>query len=273
ALLFGCTQTLSQDTLLSNQGLQEISKGNYPQAEEYLSQALTLNPKNPYALLNMGVVYHNTGQKEKARQMYKKVIAFNPKEEAGHSNRESNAGKTLADIARNNLKLLEREQADTAASKKKPAKKRPSVSLAQGRAKKMTSAKKAVSPSPTPNRPERKMAKNMNVDHYMVQKGDTLFKIAGRKDVYGDSMMWPSLFCRNLDRLGDVKPTENLQHQELTKLLGLKFVTSSQASERSSKTGQNRWAVNVLSALDPQSTIQPYITLINNGYHVYITKK
>ena len=71
----GCTP---KDMTLSDQGFRAISAGNYAEAEKHLEQALSENPDNPYALLNMGVVYQNTGRPEKATEMYERVIELNP---------------------------------------------------------------------------------------------------------------------------------------------------------------------------------------------------
>jgi Flp pilus assembly protein TadD len=87
----GCA---NKDVVLSNRGFEEISKGNYREAENHLEEALLLNPNNPYALLNMGVVYHETGRFEKAREMYERVIALQPGERANLSNVESLEKKT-----------------------------------------------------------------------------------------------------------------------------------------------------------------------------------
>jgi tetratricopeptide (TPR) repeat protein len=113
--LVGCA---TQDMELSNEGFQAISGKNYGQAETSLEKALSINPDNPYALLNMGVVYQETGRLSKARQMYEKVIALQPKEVAEESNTGSFAGKGLADIARENLKLLEAKEAELTARRK-----------------------------------------------------------------------------------------------------------------------------------------------------------
>ena len=48
---------------------------DYQSAEKYLAEALALNPENPYALLNKGVVYENTDRKPQAIAMYQKVIS------------------------------------------------------------------------------------------------------------------------------------------------------------------------------------------------------
>ena len=102
----GCAATLSKDMQLANQGFASLSKGNYAEAEQYLGQALAENPNNPYALLNMGVVYQNTERKPQAREMYQKLIKLNPPEVASRSNEKGGAGKTLVDIAKDNLEKL-----------------------------------------------------------------------------------------------------------------------------------------------------------------------
>ncbi len=104
-MLVGCA-TLSEDMKLSNQGLEEITKNNYQQAERYLERALSLNSNNPYANLNMGVVYHYTGRKEQAREMYNKVISITKDEKAQQSNEAWALGKELIEIAKKNIENL-----------------------------------------------------------------------------------------------------------------------------------------------------------------------
>ena len=104
-VLIGCT-VLREDMRLSNRGLKEISKGNFQQAEKYLERALSLNPDNPYAVLNMGVVYQNTGRNEQAREMYKKVLSISSEEKAQQSNKDWAVGKDLVEIAKKNLQTL-----------------------------------------------------------------------------------------------------------------------------------------------------------------------
>lgn len=107
ALIIGCaTKTISTDMKFNNWGYDLICKGLYEDAEKYLKQALVENPENPYALLNLGVVYQNTGNPEKARVMYEKVIGLNPKSVANRSNHDGKAGKTLVELAKENLQKL-----------------------------------------------------------------------------------------------------------------------------------------------------------------------
>jgi len=107
-ILGGCTTSphVSQDMFLVNQGFEELSNNNYLEAEAYLLAALDINPNNPYTLLNLGVVYQDTGRIKEAVQMYLKVLELNPEDTAVESNREGYSGKKIVEIARENLKSL-----------------------------------------------------------------------------------------------------------------------------------------------------------------------
>ena len=104
-LFAGCATTGS-DMAYSNQGFVELSKHNYTKAEDYLEKALAINPKNPYAILNMGVVYQNTGRPEMAREMYQKVIDLESKATAERSNEDWALGRNLVEIAKKNLETF-----------------------------------------------------------------------------------------------------------------------------------------------------------------------
>lgn len=102
-LLSGCA---SKDMMLSNQGFEAIGRTDYVSAEKCLEESLALNPKNPYALLNMGVVYEKTGRSPKALAMYQRVVDLNAKEEVVKSNNAAAEGNTLTDLARANMGRL-----------------------------------------------------------------------------------------------------------------------------------------------------------------------
>jgi outer membrane protein OmpA-like peptidoglycan-associated protein len=107
-VLLGCVTSpqVSQDAYLIDQGLKELSKGNYWQAEANLLVALDLNPTNPDTLLYLGDVYRNTGRMEKARQMYLRVIDLNPDQNAFRGNEKGTGGKSYLDVAKKNLESL-----------------------------------------------------------------------------------------------------------------------------------------------------------------------
>jgi len=102
-----CTMAITKDMQLSNQSLEHIINQDYAKAESDLNEALEVNPNNPYAVLNMGVVYQNTNRSDKAKAMYEKVIKLNPEETASKSNLDKFRGKSLVDIAKENLKTLQ----------------------------------------------------------------------------------------------------------------------------------------------------------------------
>ena len=59
-------------------GLAEMAKGNYGVAELLFKKAIRRNAKDVDALLGLGVLYQNTGQLTKAREMYEAILAIRP---------------------------------------------------------------------------------------------------------------------------------------------------------------------------------------------------
>ena len=102
----GAKQKAATDMELANLGFEALSQGKYGDAESYLDKALAANPNNPYALLNLGVICQNTKRFKKARRLYEKVIQLNPTVIVDRSNEPGKAGKTLVDLARENLQRL-----------------------------------------------------------------------------------------------------------------------------------------------------------------------
>jgi general secretion pathway protein D len=96
----------TDDMILSDQGFELLEAEDYDKAEDYFERALEINPDNPYALLNLGVVYDVKGEREKAIGMYEKVIKLDPDDRATLSTDPEKIGNRLADIARDNLKRL-----------------------------------------------------------------------------------------------------------------------------------------------------------------------
>jgi len=132
--------------------------------------------------------------------------------------------------------------------------------------------------------------------YYRVQKGDSLSTVAGSEDVYGNTLMWPSLFRLNMDRLGGMKVAEafdlkwsslfrlntdssngvnvleNFEAEELPEGLNLKFITEKDAKENLAEVAQKIWVVSVISSQNMKSLVPPAITLMKNGYRVYISE-
>ncbi len=100
------TSQKAPDVDLTEQAFKAISVGDFEKAESLLEVALSINPQNPYALLNLGVVYQNTGRIDKARELYVKVILQDAQETVLRSNVKEMEGKSLVDIAKENLENL-----------------------------------------------------------------------------------------------------------------------------------------------------------------------
>jgi general secretion pathway protein D len=97
----------TEDMILSDQGFELLEADDYDTAQGYFERALEINPENPYALLNLGVVYDVKGEKEKAIRMYERVIKLDPEDRANLSTNPDKIGYRLGDIAKDNLKRLQ----------------------------------------------------------------------------------------------------------------------------------------------------------------------
>ena len=122
------------------------------------------------------------------------------------------------------------------------------------------------------SQPKTKRDQSEKESLYTVREGDTLFRIAGDKDVYGDPMKWPSLFRLNLDALSGMPITDDLEQKDLAEGLHLRFLTQQEASQNLVKLAQRIWVVNVLSAHNSDEIVPLAVNLMKNGYHVYVTR-
>ncbi|MCP4681632.1 MAG: LysM peptidoglycan-binding domain-containing protein [Desulfobacterales bacterium] len=127
-----------------------------------------------------------------------------------------------------------------------------------------------------PEQPKEQSESQANISikaaTYKVQKGDSLFKIAGRNDVYANPFKWTSLLRHNLDTLHKIIGAEQFQHKKLPEGIELKFITSSENKEKLAISGSKPWVVNVISSQDSKEISLSAITLIQLGYHVYISR-
>jgi tetratricopeptide (TPR) repeat protein len=286
-VLFGaCASTLTEDERLSEQGFQELSGRNYREAEMLLDEALSLNPDNPYALLNMGVVYQNTGRLDKAQKMYGKVIALAPQDKATVSNKSSAVGKSLAELARENLAILEKQRTEAEVAAQELIKEPISTPIQDEMSSEPEEEFTAVSettglegeetttmePSPAAEQLEEASVSEMKEGYYVTQVGDSLSIIAGRSEVYADPLKWPSLLRLNVREFDESEISRGFQDKELTEGLELRFVTPQEAEENLTNLSRKRWAVNVVS-VQRAALIAPYVSsLTRNGFQAYITE-
>jgi tetratricopeptide (TPR) repeat protein len=84
-----------------------LAKGNAVAAENHFEKALEANPQDLYALVGAGIMYQNTGQKTKAREMYEAVIALRPTESDRFVVWNTTDTRPISEIASVNLALME----------------------------------------------------------------------------------------------------------------------------------------------------------------------
>lgn len=88
-------------------GLAELGMGNYAVAEAHFQKALKANPKDVHALLGMGILFQNTGQPTKSREMYEAILAIRPDASQQFVVWNTNNTRPISEIASVNLALLD----------------------------------------------------------------------------------------------------------------------------------------------------------------------
>ena len=88
-------------------GIAELAKGNFVTAEGRFQKALKSNPRDIDALIGAGILYQNTGQLTKAREMYEAVLALRPDDSNQFIVWNKLTTRPAAQIASVNLSLLE----------------------------------------------------------------------------------------------------------------------------------------------------------------------
>lgn len=175
-------------------GIAELAKGNYVTAEGHFQKALKRNPKDIHALLGAGILYHNTGQLTKAREMYEAVLAIRPDESQQFVVWSNISTRPASQIASVNLSLLDSgdvpgalgtgaagrapetpqpaAQPATPSMAPAPISPTPSGSAMLGRPPSRTAPSTAPSPEPMPSAPA--IGKFADADANMISRFATL---------------------------------------------------------------------------------------------------
>ncbi len=101
-------------TKLADMGYEKLQNGDLTGAIPFLNKALEIDPENPYALVNMGVLYERQGDTNNAIDMYKKAVLYGDNEMASQiSGQPHSAQYSVVEIAKENLtRLLTEEFSD-----------------------------------------------------------------------------------------------------------------------------------------------------------------
>lgn len=86
--------------------LAAMSRGEYGVAEQSLSAALDADPKDPYALLAMGMLYQNTNRPQKAEALYQQILLLNPTATISSGPWGDMRQRSVRDVAEENLQAL-----------------------------------------------------------------------------------------------------------------------------------------------------------------------
>jgi len=108
--------------------------------------------------------------------------------------------------------------------------------------------------------------------YYITEKGDSLSRIAGRKDIYGNGLKWPIIYRLNMKELDDMAKDENFPNTEIQEGIRLKIISSLEVQENLTKNPKDYWIINAISSPEERSIVPYAIKLIRNGYPAYITR-
>jgi general secretion pathway protein D len=95
---------------LTVKGYEKLQSGDVAGAKGLFLKALEIDPTNPYATLDMGVVYEHEKEWELALKMYQAVITSGTSAMADVSTDEVKTGKSLLMIARESIERIMREK-------------------------------------------------------------------------------------------------------------------------------------------------------------------
>ncbi len=97
---------------LAELGFDKLKAGLNSEAKEYFLEALAIDPLNPYALYNLGVIYEGEGKKAEAAASYQKVILTDTSMTAADSTDPAKVGIPLLQLARERLESMQRVESE-----------------------------------------------------------------------------------------------------------------------------------------------------------------
>jgi hypothetical protein len=130
--------------------------------------------------------------------------------------------------------------------------------------------KKVATEEPGTAQPRKKEREDQGL--YSVKKGDTLSIVAARSDLLKDPLKWPILLSLNKDKLGEWATGENVPDRDLPQGTQLKIITAKEARANLKNATPALWVANVISSTSSAEIGPPAVTLVKQGYPVYIVR-
>ncbi len=96
-------ENLEHAMSLTRMGYEKLRNGDIVAAKEFFTEALVIDSVNPFALMNLGVVYEKEGQPKKALEMYQAVASGNSDAVASSSSEPDKKPVLLKTLAQENI--------------------------------------------------------------------------------------------------------------------------------------------------------------------------
>ncbi len=102
------TSTLDHTKKLLMKGYESLQAGDFSKAKMLFLKVLEIDPTNPFAMMNMGVIYEKEGRNDLAMKMYQEILAGGSDAVADTTNDPDKTGMTLRDLAMENLERMKK---------------------------------------------------------------------------------------------------------------------------------------------------------------------
>lgn len=92
---------------LVKKGFEKLMAGELGYARDFFEQALIIDGENPYALMNMGVIYEKQNRMDEALKMYRAVVATGSEALVEKSSDPAATGKSITELAKEHIERVE----------------------------------------------------------------------------------------------------------------------------------------------------------------------
>jgi general secretion pathway protein D len=91
---------------LSSKGFEKLMAGDLNDAKQFFEEALQIDSQNPYALMNLGVIYEKEMLPQQAIVMYRAVVATGSSLLAEKSSSPEATGRSIVELAKEHIERL-----------------------------------------------------------------------------------------------------------------------------------------------------------------------
>ncbi len=106
--LYPKKQFESETMRFTSLGYEQLDEKEYELAKGLFEKAYELDYNNPYAILNLGIIYEQEGNKTEAIKMYQRVISMDTQAKNVFATNPKDQDRKLIDIAKENMERLQK---------------------------------------------------------------------------------------------------------------------------------------------------------------------